>query len=132
MTVTIASLAVLRQFQPTRFGWLFAQEMLRASEQVKREDASRLSGYDVELDIKNTRNSIESSLAAEHKTEVILWKLLEGEQYDQALTIIYVLEMEREHKDPFLRLEVLNWKIDVLSKLGNEQEFFDTLGRITL
>ncbi|MFZ4648845.1 MAG: hypothetical protein ACOYMB_04450 [Patescibacteria group bacterium] len=132
MQLSIQSLAPLCQSNPTRFHLLFTEEMIRGSEKIKRARAKKMmyTDYDVELDIRETRKQIEAQLAANYKTELTLEALMRNQQYDQALTIVYALELERASKDAALRLEVMNWELEILSAIGNEQKFFLTLQKM--
>jgi hypothetical protein len=112
--------------------YLLFHEILNASETAKREMSQQFLGsYNVEDDIISTRKSIEANLSSMYRMELTLWNLMEKEQFSQALTIVEAIEIEREKKDNLLELaEILNYKIEILSRLGNEEEFFCTLQKV--
>lgn len=128
MKISIPSISILRQNQPTRFMMLLTEEILRASEKIKRR--SRGNAEATERDINKTRNQVMNNLSQTYRTETVLFSLLDSKQFDQALTMIEALEIERSKSDLIMKVEVLNWKLELMSKMGNVNGFFETLSKL--
>lgn len=128
MKIAIPSIAILRQNQPTRFMMLLTEEILRSSEKIKR----RNNGHNevAENAIKTVRDKVMNSIAQTYRTETVLFSLLDAKQFDQALTMVEALEIERSKSDLIMRVEVLNWKLELMSKMGNDNGFFETLNKL--
>lgn len=129
--ITLASIIPTMFSQPTKFHWELVKHMLEASVKVKREISSRLSShYNVEDDIKKTKEQLEGLLAREYKTEVLLWRLMDEKKWKETLPVIKAIEMERQNADLPLRLEVANWKSEIAFNLGDSDMFFESLSTI--
>lgn len=126
----LMSILPMRFSQPTKFHWEFMKFLVDASAIAKREMASRFMHhhYDVEDDIKQTKEFLERKLASEYKTEVVLFKLMEEGRWTEALSTLKVIEIEREStKDDFLQAEVQNWKQIIAANTGNVDLFFESI-----
>ncbi len=127
MKLVLPKIAIAMQLQLTRSMIMMAQELLRASEKVKRSHGRYISGYDIEKDIAHTRTSIETGLASQYKTEMVLWELMKKERYQEAFTMLNALDLERAGKDDILVLEAISWRMEAAARGGNEYEFFDSV-----
>ncbi len=130
MKFALPSIAMLRQNQPTRFMMLLTEEFLRASEKIKRKNAYQLSLENIEKNIKNTREHVMNHLVLTYRTEKVLFSLLENNQLSQALTMIEAIEIERSKENLTMKVEALNWKLELMSKLGDDNGFFETLSKL--
>lgn len=129
--VTLMSIIPIVFSQPTKFHWELVKCMLTASAKVKREISSKMSyDYDVEDDIKKTKEQMEGILAKEFKTEVLLWRLIDEKKWKEALPIVKTIETERENADLPLKVEVANWKGQIAFNLGDADAFFESLSTI--
>lgn len=129
LTVTLLSLAPLRQREPTRFEIELRRHILTASEEVKRElVSSHKLVFDVEEDIRKVRADMESFLNTRYKSEMSLWKMMQEERWEDAMQIIRAIELERESGDDILdKVEVANWKQYVSAHRGDADTYFVSL-----
>ena len=130
MKLAIPSIAILRQNQPTRFMIQLTEEILRASEKIKLRNRYHDNIEFINRDIKRTREQIKNSLANTYRTETVLFSLLDSKQFIQALTMVEALEIERLNENIVMKVEVLNWKLELMSKLGDDNGFFETLNKL--
>lgn len=134
--ISLGGLATLQLTEPTRYQWESLKLINTACEKVKRELAQKEPwkygakndlDYDVEEDIKSTKEESEAMLSGIYKTEVILWKLMDEDRWEEARPVLKTLELERENKDLPLKAELCNWKQRVAIHLGDTDLFFESL-----
>jgi hypothetical protein len=131
--VALTSIIPMMFSQPTKFHWELAKCLLKEGAEVKREVAERFKhlNYDVEKDIEKTKNEFEAILAKEYKTEVVLWRLMDENRWQDALTVIKAIEIERANADLAKKTEVANWKQQIAIYLGDVDMFFESLSTLS-
>ncbi len=120
------------QSEPSRYHHKFALAFLRHTARLKRElvvTNHELRGYDMEKDIRETEAvghmNIESSL----QNEIAYWKAMEAKNYGDAKIILSTIELLRTEAELTLRVEVLNWKLELYTLLGDTEMFVDTINK---
>ncbi len=122
LSLNVSAISLKFAAEPTRFYWLLHHEILTATEKAKRELTTKnqylLTDYDLEGEIKRTREQVERMLAERYKTEVKLWKCMDAKEFDDALALANAIEIERKDKDLHLRIEATNWKVMCAAQTG--------------
>lgn len=132
LPVTLMSLIPMMLSFPTKFHWELSKHLLEASAKVKRELVPQYlsQDYDVEADIKRTKEELEAVLSREFKTEVVLWRLMDEQRWAEALPIVKTIEIEREKADLRQKTEVANWKQQIAINLGDVDMFFKAISSL--
>lgn len=130
---------LMKLSEPSRFEVLYVETLVRISSEVKRSlshefqkdiDALGLGAkYDMEEDIQSTEAELRGQIESEFKLEMLYWSAMQDERHEDARKLLATIELMRSEASVTLKIELLNWKLDLSLKLKDVMMFMDTLRR---
>ncbi len=130
-SLALTNLAPRFHSEPTRFHWLFIQEILTATEKTKRKIAKKANfEYDVEKDIRDSRKGMEAYISQSYGMETKLWSLMDQKRWTDALSIVRAIEIQRENEDIGLKVEVQNWKMRICAEMDYVDLVLESINKI--
>ncbi len=120
--------------EPSRFIYkfmrAFAEETATCKRRLMENPPEALRGYDMEANIKDTERLFEVIMVSTFQCELAFWKAMDEKRFEDARVILGAIQRMRTNAEMPMRMELVNWRLEVSARLGDLEMFVDAFAEI--